>query len=87
MIEFDNNEQGYLRWINAHPNGYVVNMPKDGRSWPNMLHRASCPHISTAHKNYTTTSYKKLCSESRAELEVSVRDATNGFQECKHCKP
>ena len=87
MIMFDNDEDEYLKWVFSHPYGFAINVPKDGHSAPNMLHKASCTHITTAHKNYTTTSYKKLCSTNRQELvDWATRD-TNTFQLCKHCKP
>ena len=87
MDMFENDEEAYLNWVFSHPNGFVINTPKSGRGYPNMLHRATCIHITTAHKNYTTTIYKKACSMNRQELVNSYKDAANGFAGCRHCKP
>ena len=79
VILFEDDEAGYLRWINEHPDGYVVNT----RRWfdPDylVLHRASCSSIKI-HRNmhddpggFTERNYRKLCSASLSDLEDHLR--------------
>ncbi len=88
MITFDNDEAGYLHWVDVNPNGFVINTPKVSGSFPDMLHRAICRHITTDQRtNYTTTEFKKLCSLDKAELVDWGTRQSKDFRECKHCKP
>jgi hypothetical protein len=84
MLTFDDNEAGYLKWVNDNPKGFVINVPKQHVLVPDMLHKASCTHITTDQRtNYTTGDYKKLCFVDRKELA----DYSGDFQVCKVCKP
>ncbi len=87
METFIDDEDRYLRWVSEHPNGFVINAPKSGSGAVNKLHKASCKHISTAYKNYTTTDYMKICSLNRHELVTWAGNRLNGFDECPVCKP
>jgi hypothetical protein len=86
MQTFDNDEQGYLHWLSGNPGGFVVNTPKAGND-ADYLHRATCSHISTSHTNYTTTTYKKLCSADKQELIDRERKQSRDLRNCSHCKP
>lgn len=88
MIAFDNNESGYLDWVKENPDAYVLNAPKTRTGYPNRLHRANCKTIQTpARTNYTTTTYKKICSYNRETLEIWAKADPNGFDSCGLCKP
>ena len=88
MPTFNNDEAGYLQWVNANPLGYVVNAPKQRGAAPDMLHRASCSDITTDQRtNYTTTDYEKICSLDKQELiDWGVKNSSD-FRKCKHCNP
>jgi hypothetical protein len=72
MIQrFQNDEDAYLRWVQANPDGYVVNVDEP-RSFPQypMVHRASHKVMSTpARTNYTTGDFIKICSMDLNALE------------------
>lgn len=77
-IVFENDEMGYLDWIDRHPNGFVLNMPKNKDPQYRVLHTANCPTI----KNYTEMAkeggftereYIKVCAGDVASLEVWSR--------------
>lgn len=86
MMTFDKDEDGYLQWVAANPHGFVINAPKVGRA-PYVLHKASCPDITTRFRNYTTTDYKKICSVDRQKL-VDLGDRhSSDFRKCQHCEP
>lgn len=84
MLEFSNDEDGYLQWIKSNPCGHVVNLDKAGKDpdYP-LVHRASCHHLSR-HANYTTNVYMKVCSLDFNELEQWCRDKFR--RELKRCE-
>lgn len=81
VLVFRNDDAGYVRWIQAHPEGYVVNTtPSFSRSYLK-LHRAKCKHVSALQKGYskwTTGDYVKVGSTSRGALEKWARDVAGG---------
>ncbi len=85
MLTFDNDEVRYLQWVNANPHGFVINAPK-GRGTV-VLHKADCEDIATRFKNYTTTTYKKICSLDKQELADWGARHSDKFKLCAHCKP
>jgi hypothetical protein len=88
VLTFDNDEAGYLQWVAANAHGYVINAPKRSGDFPDILHRASCIHISSPQRtNYTTTDFKKICSLDRQALVDWGTRYSDDFRECKHCKP
>ena len=61
---FDNREEDYLAWVQAHPQGFIANMD-DNRNVPQypMIHRATHGAISSAKiGNFTTGDYMKYCA-------------------------
>ena len=86
--EFPNDEEGYLRWVQSEPAGYVVNID-DPNSWPKypMVHVASHKSMSSASRsNYTTGKYFKVCSVNLDELEQwSQRNYQKALTRCKSC--
>ncbi len=88
MPTFDNDEAGYLKWVGTHPDGFVLNVPRQRNMAPNMMHRASCKHITTSERtNYTTTDYFKVCATNRQELLDWAAGDSNRLQTCQHCNP
>lgn len=72
MVElFDNDETGYLEWVQANPNGFVANVDRAGSEQPYpMVHAATHGSISSAKiGNFTTGDYIKFCSTDLAALE------------------
>ena len=90
-IEFRNDDAGYIEWIQAHPNGFVVNTtPCYSRSYLK-LHRASCKFVSVLQSGYSTWTsgqYIKVCSNDRSTLESWARDEVGGqLQDLCYCRP
>jgi hypothetical protein len=81
VIVFRNDDEGYIRWIQEHPEGFVVNTtPSFSRSYLK-LHRASCKFVSEFQKGYsrwTTGDYIKVCSVDRAALDAWAREKAGG---------
>lgn len=88
MQIFVDDDAGYLRWVEAHPEGYVANVdkPQYVNNYP-MVHRATHQAVTTSKRgNYTTKQYQKACSLDLAELEVWSRTSFNKkLSRCKLC--
>lgn len=96
-VLFDGNDRKYFEWVDAHPNGYVVNLRR--RSDPEyvVLHRASCASIrrykgmDNDPGGFTERAYRKLCGASLPEIvgrlttELGRRDPIT--KECALCAP
>lgn len=82
VIEFRNDDQGYLAWVAAHQrDGYVVNTTRSHSPSYLKLHRASCRHVRVLQSGYakwTTGEYVKICSTSREALERWAMDVAGG---------
>ena len=68
-VEFDGDDERYLEWLCAHPNGYVVNVRRSRSSAYVVLHRAACGWISrpVPRGGYTERGYVKYCAETEAD--------------------
>lgn len=88
-VQFRNDDAGYLRWLEANPNGFVVNSSTNPRPNYLILHRASCKHISSANwSNWTTGDFIKTCSPNIDPLSRWARQDVGGeLQPCGMCKP
>ena len=93
MIEFTDNDDGYMAWLAANPTGFVVNVR--AVAGPNyvVLHRASCRFIATPRDDraYTGRGYHKVVSERLDDLRAyakSIGRWDGSFsQSCGHCAP
>jgi len=87
--QFVDDEAGYLGWLQANPNGFVVNSERVPRPAYLVLHRVLCPHINSPNKsNWTTTGYIKTCSLDIDALSRWAREAVGGdLKPCGACKP
>jgi hypothetical protein len=76
MIRFSDDDLGYLAWIAAHPDGFVLNVrcPPDPHCV--VLHRANCKSVSndTFEPNaFTGRKHHKICATSEAELKLAAK--------------
>ena len=73
MVEiFDNDEVGYLKWVQSNPHGFVANVDRAGHiaNYP-MVHAATHGSVSSAKiGNFTSGDYIKLCS-----IDLDILDA------------
>lgn len=85
---FENDDEGYLNWLENNPDGFVVNCHNPPGSDYLRLHHASCSHIRTQERtNWTTNDYMKVCSNSVEALERWAADRTDGgeLEPCQIC--
>ncbi|MGV0718304.1 SIMPL domain-containing protein [Mycolicibacterium sp. XJ662] len=71
VFEFRDDDAGYLAWLAAHPDGYVINILRSYSANQARLHRADCRTINGEHSKgaVLTGIYVKVCAEQRAELD------------------
>ena len=93
MEKFNDNDAGYLRWVNDHPDGFVVNIERGERPGYAVLHRATCTSISRDRDDgaYTKRGYKKVVSDDLKSLRAYTRSigrADGSFsKQCGLCQP
>lgn len=92
VIEFIDNEAGYLTWVKGHSSGYVLNTERS-KNWNYMvLHGAWCELV-REHKGsgkpggFTERDYIKICALNVESLRNWVRqhgrsDGTFSSEEC-----
>jgi hypothetical protein len=87
MIKFVNDDMGYLKWLHANPQGFVLNSYKNPSRNYLVVHRATCATISTASRsNWTTTDYIKICSTDLRELkDWAVSGVRGPLKPCSFC--
>jgi len=69
-------DNAFIAWLDANPNGYVINTRRGGRGYV-MLHRATCNFI-RKWPPFIGPSYVKLCSASLDQLESWAVQFTGG---------
>ena len=90
MTAFTDDDQGYLDWLSAHPEGYVLNASRPPRASYLKVHRVACGTITGKPANGAewTRGYVKVCSESPSELFQWAQQHTGGTPTpCGQCKP
>jgi hypothetical protein len=94
MIEFSNDDEGYLAWLTTNPNGYVLNVRRLADPNYVVLHRATCGNISTDKREpgaYTARGFRKVCATSVTELQLAAKreGRTDGSfsKRCGLCGP
>ena len=87
MPTFEDDDAGYLRWLQRHPNGYVLNYKRPPDPTNLKVHHAVCVHINgTPHRgDYWTVLYGKFCSDSRREVETQARRLGGEPLLCETC--
>ena len=73
MEKFVDDESGYGRWIESHPDGYVLNAQRGTLNTHLMrLHRARCYTIVPTSDIRRTHHYIKVCSTDMDEIVAWV---------------
>ena len=88
VLQFVDDDEGYLQWVHENPVGYVVNSNRKPTSSYVILHRADCRHINSPNRSNWTNDYIKTCSLDVAVLEAWAHSTTGGpLTPCDVCKP
>jgi hypothetical protein len=80
VIRFSDDDEGYLAWVSAHPEGFVLNIRCKADPSYVVLHRASCGSISgkQARGAFTHRNYRKVCADSIVALRVAAQREGRG---------
>lgn len=91
MHVFVNDDAGYLNWLAAHQDGFVVNAYARPTARYLKLHRATCHTINgkpTRGDSWTTRGFAKICAASTQDLEDwARRELVGTLQPCGACHP
>ncbi|MDV3135962.1 hypothetical protein [Mycobacterium sp. 29Ha] len=69
--EFRDDDAGYLAWLAANPEGYVLNIPRSHSATQARVHLSGCWTISGQNRGSSLTgSYVKVCARRVDELEL-----------------
>lgn len=71
LSEFRDDDAGYLAWLAAHPNGYVINIARNYKTIDARTHRSSCRTINGQKQPRATLTgpYVKVCADNLWELD------------------
>jgi hypothetical protein len=87
---FLNDDEGYLAWLAAHDDGFVLNTYAHVAAGYLVVHRATCRTINRdlAPGRVWTVQYGKACAASVDELLSWARERTSGTPHgCGSCRP
>lgn len=87
---FDRDDEGYLRWVVANPDGFVLNLPRSGGISETRLHRADCRTITgePARGETWTGDYLKLASGEKWRLDDwATEELGSAPVRCPICSP
>jgi hypothetical protein len=87
---FRDDDAGYLGWVAAHPDGYVINIARSRRTSDSRLHQAGCRTISgqSPRGGGWTGTYVKVCAEQLDELEQwAIDQVGQPIPRCRTCCP
>lgn len=87
---FDKDDRGYLAWLAANPDGYVVNILRSLNPSTARLHKSGCRTISgnPPRRGPWTGPYLKICSSSLCDLQSWAIERTGRVvQPCGTCRP
>ncbi|HEY0640683.1 MAG TPA: hypothetical protein VGD67_23890 [Pseudonocardiaceae bacterium] len=89
MQLFEDDDNGYVAWLAANPDGFVLNTERNPTRSYLKLHRASCRTITQLQRDattWTTGVYVKRCG-TRAELEGAALGFGGPPTPCVFCLP
>jgi hypothetical protein len=90
VCEFRDDDAGYLAWLAANPNGYVINIARSHSATQARVHHAGCRTISgeNPHGGAWTGPYVKVCAERLAELDQwAINQVGKPIARCGACHP
>jgi hypothetical protein len=88
--EFRDDDAGYLAWLAAHPDGYVINIARSHSAAAARIHHAGCRTISgqNPHQGPWTGPYVKVCAQRLTELEEwATSKVGEPIPPCGTCRP
>lgn len=75
---FRDSDNGFFGWLDAHPDGYVINAERNPGPKYLVLHRSQCTHFTRNPELQWTKDYVKICGDNREDLEQWAVDTVHG---------
>jgi hypothetical protein len=83
---FKDDDGGFFEWLQANPDGYLLNSERNPKPNYLVLHLPSCPHFDGDSAVHWTKAYIKFCSRDRGELEEWAANTVGGdVTLCRSC--
>ena len=79
VVIFDHDDAGFRRWLEEHPDGYVLNCYKTGR-----VHSARCKSYRSAGPRMADTR-AKACSTSERQVFAYAEQRGIDATRCERC--
>jgi len=89
-LEFRDDDAGYLAWLAANPDGYVINIARRHSATGARVHHTGCRTISGQNPRggAWTGPYVKVCAEHLAELDQwAMSQVREPIPQCGTCHP
>jgi hypothetical protein len=89
-LNFLDDDDGFIRWRDTHPDGFIVNHEREPKPSYLKLHRATCPtlhRVRPGRGDNWTTAYAKTCSEDLNELRRWAATIGGELYPCRRCAP
>lgn len=87
LVAFVDDDAGYLGWIAANKDGYVLNAHRRPTLGRLTLHRATCRWVSSGERPWTAD-HAKICAPATAVIEDWVATLVLGdLDHCHFCEP
>jgi len=87
VTHFQDDEDGYHKWLYANLDGYVVNAVRGSNPGEPVLHRATCDTITPTPDRAFTKLDVKVCAVKRFELDEWARSVDRRLKPCVFCDP
>lgn len=90
VMEFRDDDAGYLAWLAAHRDGYVINIARSHSATQARVHHAGCRTVTgqNPHGGAWTGPYVKVCAEHVAELaQWAIEAVGRPISPCGTCRP
>jgi hypothetical protein len=81
---FSNDDAGFLAWVDAHPNGFVLNLDTNGPR-KTVIHRVDCGWFTSSDPSEKHTSVKKACSDWEHGLTIWGEREGHTISRCNRC--
>ncbi|MEZ4239506.1 MAG: hypothetical protein R3F59_25785 [Myxococcota bacterium] len=85
---FEDDDQSYLAWLDAHPDGFVIDRDRTGTTdW--YLHRASCAQVHDRSDPRRLWTHERLkdCAPGADPLVAWAMRAGAELLHCGQCRP
>lgn len=85
LVAFVDDDPGYLAWIAANPDGFVLNARRRPTLAEPTLHRATCRWVSEGERPWTAD-HAKICAPNASAIEAWAASVIFGdLDRCHHC--